>query len=85
MVRILENLKFPQKTLEKMIRISKNNNDNLLTLKLVEIKSFDKNFKKNRWFGYYQRVGEEKGYWKLEEIISSVIEERRIEEKSKSP
>lgn len=69
--------KFPQKTLEKMIQISKSNNDNLLTLKLVEINSFDNNFKKNRWFGYYQRVGEEKGYWKLEEITSSVIEEKR--------
>ena len=75
-------LKFPQKTLEKMIRISKNNNDRLLTLKLVEINSFDNNFKKNRWFGYYQRVGEEKGYWKLEEITSSVIEEKRRKKKS---
>ena len=74
-------LKFPQKTLEKMIRISKNNNDSLLTSKFVEIKSFDNNFKKNRWFGYYQRVGEEKGYWKLEEITSSVIEEKRRKEK----
>lgn len=70
-------LKFPQKTLEKMIQISKNNNDNLLTLKLTKINSFDNNFKKNRWFGYYQRVGEEKGYWKLEEITISVIEEKR--------
>lgn len=74
---VLKYLKFPQKTLEKMIGISKNKNDRLLTLKLVEINSFDNNFKKNRWFGYYQRVGEEKGYWKLEEITISVIEEKR--------
>ncbi len=28
--------------------------------------------KANRWFGYYQHVGEEHGYWTLEEIIEKV-------------
>ncbi len=37
---------FPQETLNKMIEISKERKDRLLTLKLAEINSFVDNFKK---------------------------------------
>ena len=33
-------------------------------------------FKKNRWFGYYQKVGEDRGYWTLDEIINLTRKER---------
>jgi hypothetical protein len=46
--------------------------DDELKSKFIEIMGFTDIYKKNRWFGYYQRVGEEKGYFTLDYIIELV-------------
>jgi len=74
------------KTLEWMIyycqgsssRITLDNAGRTLLLlpKLLEMKDFTDDDKFNRWFGYYQRVGEELGLWALDEVIQWVREEK---------
>lgn len=70
---------FPIKTLKIMTKIAEK--DPILFPKLVEIMGLDSVYKKNRWFGYYQRVGEECGYWSLQDVINWVITEKNNSEK----
>jgi hypothetical protein len=49
-----------------------------LILKLGDAGKQKTNDKKNRWFGYYQRVGEELGIWKLDDIKVLVRKEREV-------
>jgi len=76
---------FPNKTLDWMImRLSSTKRDgskygedvyNLLG-KLKKIKYLPNIHKRNRWFGYYQRVGEEKRFWTFDEVIEKLRAER---------
>ncbi len=34
--------------------------------------------KANRWFGYYQKVGEDKGFWTLKDVIQWVKDEKGL-------
>jgi len=68
---------FPQKTYEKMIKILKKDMfAKYIYKKFTEIANLSNIDKKNRWFGYYQRVGEEIGLWTLQEVRDWVREER---------
>ena len=51
--------------------------DDWLVEKLTGIAGFPPGYwyKANRWFGYYQRVGEERGYWTLDEVRDLVRRE----------
>ena len=64
-----------------MIKIVEKHQDHKLLDKLKQIQLLDDDFKKNQWFGYYQRIGEEKGYWTLEVIIKSVTLEKNTSER----
>lgn len=44
--------------------------------KMKEMQGFSDADKFNRWFGYYQRAGEELHLWTLDEVIGWVREER---------
>lgn len=83
--RIKENsIDFPHTTINHMIDIVRKNqyNDELLgKLRHIEFLETTDINKANRWFGYYQRVGEELGYWTLDDVIKWVREEK--EEKKK--
>jgi hypothetical protein len=85
----------PRKTLEKMINIAiekraksvgtiHGQTRTSLASKLLEMRNFIDNDKFNRWFGYYQRVGEEMWLWTLEDIIAWVREERQERAKEES-
>ena len=80
---------FPQKTLDLMIKKAKNKLesyiffDNVgpkkyieLISKLKEIKDLKNIDKMNRWFGYYQKVGEDMVLWTLEEVKKWVRDEK---------
>jgi len=49
----------------------------LLYEKLIQIKAFKDEGKKNRWFGYYQSVGEKIGLWTLDQIKEMVSTEKQ--------
>lgn len=66
----------PLKTLDKMIAIVKQQNDPPLLAKLEEIKTLNDSDKMNRWFGFYQCIGQGMGYWSLEDVIKWVREEK---------
>lgn len=76
----MNKFEFPYKTLDWMIELTKNKlkikvyND--LHLKLIYIKKMTDINKMNRWFGYYQKVGQDLEFWTLDEIIKKVREER---------
>ena len=72
-------MKFPEKTLKWMIEIVEKHQDDKFLGKLKQTQLLDDDFKRNRWFGYYQRIGEEKGYWTLRDIIKSVGFEKENE------
>jgi len=81
--KVKKKLDFPEKTLQIMIntcRVSCNNSSNCLNEhlydKLKEIETMTDINKKNRWFGYYQKVGECYELWTLEQIIELVRKER---------
>lgn len=80
---------FPEKTLDWMIKKVENciptgpsydesdfTHYEHLLFKLRQIKSFKDEDKKNRWFGYYQKLGEEYRIWDLDNIIKNVRYER---------
>ena len=73
-------MKFPIKTLEKMIGLCQCNllHYGVVNLKdkLQEITKLNNIDKQNRWFGYYQHVGEVLGLWTLEEISQWVRDEK---------
>lgn len=73
-------MKFPEETLKRMIEIVKKYQDDKLLDKLKQIQLFSDDSEKNRWFGYFQRIGEEKGYWTLGTIIGFVKTEKRRRE-----
>ena len=72
--------RFPQKTYEKMLEIVRDIYfiDNDFRLRFEEINVLDDDNKKNRWLGYYQRVGEELALWTLEDVKKWVREEKEI-------
>lgn len=72
-----QTLTFPALTLHRMIVIANEHRDTSLYAKLVEILALGDPYKQNRWMGYYQRVGEEKGYWSLDDVISWVRDEKQ--------
>jgi hypothetical protein len=69
---------FPIRTLQIMIVKAHFHNDQHLYHKLREILGLSDLFKQNRWFGYYQHLGEQRGYWTLDEIIELVSQEKQI-------
>jgi hypothetical protein len=69
---------FPAFTLNKMIAIANLNHAHSLTNKLLEISVLDDINKMNRWFGYYQKVGEDLGLWTLEDVINWVRREKEV-------
>lgn len=71
--------KFPVETLGYMLeRSAPDKDDYNLFDKLAEISRMKDINKMNRWFGYYQRVGEEHLNWTLDDIIDKVREERNL-------
>jgi len=69
---------YPTETTKKMIEIAENNKDIWLADKFKWILSFpdEDNDKKNRLFGYYQHVGEDFGYWILNQVRDWVRDEK---------
>jgi hypothetical protein len=68
-----EDIEIIDNVINEMLKIVRYFNDFKLESKFIELMNFkDDIYKKNRWFGYYQCKGEEKGYWTLEEIIEMV-------------
>jgi len=68
---------FPAFTLNKMIEIANASHQHQeLVNKLLEIATLEDNNKMNRWFGYYQKVGEDLGLWTLDQIIQLVRNEK---------
>jgi hypothetical protein len=63
-----------------MIAIANLNHAHSLTNKLLEISVLDDINKMNRWFGYYQKVGEDLGLWTLEDVINWVRREKEIKQ-----
>ena len=61
---------FPQKTYKKMLNLVNYalNSGVKFCRKFAEIDNIKDVDKKNRWFGYYQKVGEDIGLWTLEEV-----------------
>ena len=71
---MVEEFVFPIKTLEWMIdTVIKGS---YIHGKLLEIMKLGDYNKMNRWFGYYQKHGENMKYWTLDEIIVKVRNER---------
>lgn len=71
------NVFFPFNTLDAMIRMTIGNDKvDDIRKKLEEIKTFVDLGKANRWFGYYQAMGENRGLWTLEMIIDLVRREK---------
>lgn len=68
---------FPKETILFMLNHVIEYNDLELNSKINMTLSFQEEDKQNRWFGWIQRYGEEKGYWTLEEIINLVRSERK--------
>ena len=48
-----------------MIQVAGEQQDYFLESKLLEIKGFTDESKKNRWFGYFQKEGEDRQFWSL--------------------
>jgi len=69
---------FPQKTYEKMLQIIQSRIPRgTIYKKWLEINFLMGKDKKNRWFGYYQKLGEDIGLWTLEEVKKWVRDEKK--------